>query len=243
MALELLIQRAMRLPLSALLCIASFTAQTSLPQEARANGPSTILPGVAPADVAPSAASSSTTSKGSLYFTEGLAIGRVRGELASRLEWTMALQVGLGYQPAGSSWAYEIYGGGGAAFTNSGIEHATLLRWGLQAKRFHLINSHLRVYARGGVSENYLRPWQGASLVGFGVDYGAGAEASMRVRALGLLFWPLFFAGIGPKVDLGLYVDVGGAIGNLHTGHNSGAENYNYRTATAGYGIRIGTRF
>jgi hypothetical protein len=67
--------------------------------------------------------------------------------------------------------------------------------------------------------------------------------ASLRVRALGFLFWPAFFLQVGPKVNLSLWADLGGELGNLHSGHERYSESHDYRTTSASYGISVGGRF
>ena len=52
-----------------------------------------------------------------------------------------------------------------------------------------------------------------------------------------------FFLDFGPKVNLSLWVDLGGETGNLHAGHQKNAENYDYRTASTSYGVNIGGNF
>jgi hypothetical protein len=130
--------------------------------------------------------------------------------------------------------------GGGTFDANGG---ASLIGWGLRAKRFVPIHPHFQLYGRAGVTENLLTDSPGADLAGFGLEYGAGAMASLRVRALGFLFWPAFFMGVGPKVNLSIWADLGGEIGNLHASHKTGAENYDYRASSASYGLTVGGRF
>ena len=178
----------------------------------------------------------------SVYVFEGFSYQRIHGELASQASEMMQLQIGLGYQPSNSDWAYELMGrlGGtvGAADSSAGV-----LGWGVRAKRFHRLAKHFHLYGRAGITENALVDLPGPNLVGFGVEYGMGAMASVRVRALGFLFWPAFFFQTGPKVNLSLWADVGGEFGNLHSGHESSAQSYNYRTTAASYGINVGGRF
>lgn len=175
-----------------------------------------------------------------VYGFEGITFSKIHGELAARGTQVLQVQVGLGYQPQGSLWSYELMGRGGGMLDG---EYASLLGWGLRAKRFVPLNPHFQLYGRAGVTENLLADRPGPNLAGFGVEYGAGAMASMRVRALGFLFWPAFFMGVGPKVNLSLWADLGGEVGNLHSGHGRSPESYNYRTTSASYGLKIGGRF
>ncbi len=176
----------------------------------------------------------------SVYVFEGFTYTRVNGELSARTSEVVQLQVGVGYQPRNSLWAYELMGRGGGSIDYG--SSAGLLGWGLRAKRFLPVSEHFQLYGRAGITENLLTDAD-YDLVGFGFEYGAGAMASMRVRALGLLFWPAFFMGVGPKVNLSLWADLGGEVGNLHSGHESTSDSYNYRNSSASYGLTVGGRF
>lgn len=177
-----------------------------------------------------------------VYGFEGFSYSRIHGELSARASDAMQLQVGLGYQPQNSLWAYEIMGRAGEAFEVDGTG-GSMLGWGVRAKRFVPLRKHIHLYGRAGLTENLLTDIAGPDLVGFGLEYGAGAMASFRVRALGLLFWPAFFLDFGPKVNVSIWADLGGEMGNLHSGHESNADSYDYRTASASYGIIVGGHF
>jgi len=176
----------------------------------------------------------------SVYVFEGFTYSRVNGELSALTSEVVQLQIGVGYQPRNSLWAYELMGRGGGSLDVG--SNAGLLGWGVRAKRFLPMSEHFQLYGRAGLTENLLTDTD-FDLVGFGIEYGAGAMASMRVRALGLLFWPAFFMGVGPKVNLSIWADLGGEVGNLHSGHESSSENYNYRNTSASYGLTVGGRF
>ena len=178
----------------------------------------------------------------SVYAFEGLTYSRVHGDLAARTSEVGQFQLGLGYQPQGSLWSYELMGRAGWGLS-ADRETVSLVGWGVRAKRFLPLNSHFSLYGRAGATENLLTDYAGSDLVGFGFDYGVGAMASLRVRALGLLFWPAFFLKFGPKVNVSLWADVGGEIGNLHAGHERSAESRNYRTTSASYGLLVGGNF
>jgi hypothetical protein len=177
----------------------------------------------------------------SIYAFEGFTYSRFHGQLTARASEAVQLQIGVGYQPSNSLWAYELMGRGGGTLDEAG--GAGLLGWGLRAKRFIPLARHFNLYGRAGVTENLLTDSTGPDLVGFGLEYGAGAMASLKVRALGFLFWPAFFMGVGPKVNLSLWADLGGEVGNLHAGHQSSSESYDYRSTSASYGLTIGGQF
>lgn len=198
--------------------------------EAQSQAPQTQVPHV----------QTKTLRRSSVYVLEGVTFTQMQGQLATLGSDYLQVQFGVGYQPTNSLWAYELLGKGGGALS---IDAASLVGWGLRAKRFLYLNSALNLYGRVGLTENFLMDRVGSDLAGFGIEYGVGAMASARVRALGFLFFPAFFLDLGPKVDVSLWVDIGGELGNLHGGHESSAESYNYRSTTASYGLSVGGRF
>lgn len=222
----------MRLASSSFLLVLGLVAST---QEARAQEIGTPGTGAAPEKAASEKAAS-------FYAFEGFTFSKVRGGLAAHSSSFIQIQVGVGFQPKNSLWAYELMGRGGPSLDLQG-PGSSLLGWGLRAKRFVPVHPNFQLYGRAGLTENLLTDTVGSDLVGFGLEYGAGAQASLRVRALGLLFWPAFFLGVGPKVDLSLWADLGGEVGNLHAGHDSSSESVNYRTASASYGLSVGGNF
>ena len=48
------------------------------------------------------------------------------------------------------------------------------------------------------------------------IDGGAGVQLRGKVRALGFLYWPLFFVPAGPKVDAAIFIDHGVEFDRLH---------------------------
>ncbi len=187
--------------------------------------------------------SASASADGKVYVYESVSALQMRGGLAQEFaDRGMQIQLGIGYH-LDSEWAVELMGRAGfLEDPNDPWNDSDLMGWGLRAKRFHLVGDGLRLYGRLGVTENFL-DGQGKALAGFGFEYGGGIQYTVQAPALGLLFWPLFFTGIGPKVNLSAWADLGGEIGNLHQGHGSNAPSYNYRQASATFGVGIGGRF
>ncbi len=181
-------------------------------------------------------------SPSSWYVYEGFTVSQIRGELRARASNLLQVQLGLGYQPENSLWAYELMGKVGGALDYADPS-ASVVGWGVRAKRFIPLRPHFNLYGRAGVTENFLSSAEGPNLAGFGLEYGVGAMASMRVRALGFLFWPAFFAGVGPKVNASLWGDLGGEVGGFHAGNESSSESYGYRSVTASYGLKLGGNF
>src|SRR5207244_10566540 len=77
------------------------------------------------------------------------------------------------------------------------------------------LSAHFDAYLRGtisaGVADGALEGYEGR-----GLGFGAGVQLKGKVRALGFLWWPLFFTGIGPKVTAALYLDDGYEFYRLH---------------------------
>lgn len=85
---------------------------------------------------------------------------------------------------------------------------ADLAQFGVDAKYTQPLVKQLAVYVRGGPrfgdGEGALAQYYGP-----GVGAGAGIQLSGRVRALGLLFAPLFFVQRGPMITAAVFVDEG----------------------------------
>lgn len=68
----------------------------------------------------------------------------------------------------------------------------------------------------------------------------AGNSAKGKVRALGFMFWPLFFSGIGPKVTAAVYVDNGYEFYRLH---RSGDRSIDAQLTNLTLGFAVGSDF
>jgi hypothetical protein len=90
-----------------------------------------------------------------------------------------------------------------------------LTMWGVDLKYFAPIAQHLEGYVHGSMSsaraDGGLEGYAGRGLGG-----GAGIQLKGRVRALGFLAWPLFFAPWGPKVAASLWLDTSYEMYRLH---------------------------
>jgi hypothetical protein len=160
------------------------------------------------------------------YFREGLGTGRLHGPAGEWFEssgivggWAVGRRVDRLAIEATLDLA-DLSGRRQFA----GAEY-TALWWGLRARYLFPVNEHVELYLRGGLNRTELfevgfdDPARGAEYGGRGLEYGAGVQVRGRVRALGFLFWPLFFTGIGPKVNAGLWLDTGGQRVRLHHPH------------------------
>jgi hypothetical protein len=72
---------------------------------------------------------------------------------------------------------------------------------------------NVELYLRGGLSRGYAA---GLDASGRGLGLGAGVQVKGKVSALGLVFWPLFFSGVGPKITAAAYLETGYEVYRLH---------------------------
>lgn len=163
-----------------------------------------------------------------IYFTESFGGANIKDELGERIDSAVKFRVSVGVRRR--RWAVELWGGGYLAekqvpgcelcdrpdyYT---YETAGLGAYGLDLKYIEPLSRHFEVYLRGGPSAAVV---DGAGLDGYagrGLGFGAGAQLKGKVRALGFLWWPLFFTGVGPKVTASLWADAGYDFYRLHRG-------------------------
>jgi outer membrane protein with beta-barrel domain len=160
------------------------------------------------------------------YFQEGVGTGEVHGPMGDffaadgvvgslsvgrRID-RLAIEANLSLADLSGRGPFA-----GAAYTAVG--------WGLRARYLFPVNPHLDLYLRGGLDRTELvpvgfgDPADGSAYGGRGLSYGAGAQVKGKVRALGFLFWPLFFTGLGPKINAGFWLDTGAHRVRLHHPH------------------------
>jgi hypothetical protein len=166
---------------------------------------------------------SATARADGFYFSEGLGTGAVHGELGEffgaggvvgrlavgRRMDRLAIEANIGLADLSGRRRF------------AGAEY-TAVSWGLNARYLFPMSEHVQLYLRGGLDRTELVPvgWSdpagGSAYGGRGLSYGAGGQVKGKVRALGFLFWPLFFTGVGPKIDAGFWLDTGGHRVRLH---------------------------
>ncbi len=157
------------------------------------------------------------------YFREGLGTGAVHGELGDFFDAGGVIgriAVGRRMDRLAIEATLDLADlTGRRRFAGTAY---TAVSWGLTARYLFPLSQHVDLYLRGGLdrTELTLVGWQdrarGADYGGRGINYGAGAQVKGKVRALGFLFWPLFFTGVGPKVNAGFWFDTGGHRVRLH---------------------------
>lgn len=87
-----------------------------------------------------------------------------------------------------------------------------LFSYGVNVKYLKPVARNLDVYLRGGLAYGHLD----GEYQGRGLEAGAGLQIKGKVPALGLLFWPLFFTNLGPKITAAAFVDTGTAFYRFH---------------------------
>lgn len=178
-----------------------------------------------------------------IYFTESFGGTDVKNELANHVDEAVRIRFSLGYRLS-KSWAVEGFVAGDIGSTpprnprpygyaarcvecGSGNEGGndypsvlysqSLTTVGIDVKYLRPLSDNIEVYLRGSLGKGYL---DNSDYEGRGFGVGAGAQLKGKVRALGFLFWPLFFVPYGPKVTAALYVDTGADFYRLHRGGN-----------------------
>jgi len=162
-------------------------------------------------------AAARTAAADGIYFTERIGGAKVTNDLAAYTEGGPQFAVALGMRA--DRWALE--GFMGALIDDSfgdpeRRQHVHgLAIYGLDLKYINPIADHFELYLRGRMSaamaQQGLQGWEGR-----GLGAGAGIQLKGKVRALGFLWAPLFFTGIGPKVTGALYLDTGYDFYRLH---------------------------
>jgi hypothetical protein len=162
------------------------------------------------------------------YYTESVGAGHVKDELARYMpDAFVRIRLSLGIRRG--NWALEGFfagnlnsrtqttaeGDGAPTVGSGGGGGTSLVGYGLDLKYMQPLSEHFSVYLRGslgrGVLDRELADYSGRS-----AGFGAGVQLKGKVRALGFLWWPLFFTGIGPKVTAGLFLDDGYDFYRLH---------------------------
>jgi hypothetical protein len=170
-------------------------------------------------------AAATTAAADGIYFTESFGGFKAKDEVAPYLPGGVAFRLTGGLRQ--KNLAVEAWIGAAIAdngYTQEGprplrdprLEPFTsLTMYGLDVKFLNPVSKHVELYLRGSMSaaigEGALEGWAGR-----GLGLGAGAQLKGKVRALGFLWAPLFFTGIGPKVTGALWIDQGYDFYRLH---------------------------
>jgi hypothetical protein len=178
-----------------------------------------------------------TASADGIYFSESVGGANVKDELAQQMTDTFHIQIAVGYR-LNKSWAVEGYfagdlgeatwregtrqpvaarcidcGNGGGSGGQGYYQQNSLTSTGLAVKYLRPLGEHVEVYLRGQLGKAWLDE---SDFSGRGLGLGTGIQLKGKVRALGFLFWPLFFVPVGPKVTAAMFVDGGSDFYRLH---------------------------
>lgn len=184
-----------------------------------------------------------------VYFTEALGGTDVDNELAASMSEAIRFRIAGGVRrgniavEASFGAHFDVDGSVGpvtAGDARSDYQVAdALTTFGVDVKYLQPLDRHVELYLRGSASYAML-DGDAHGYAGRGLGVGAGAQVKGRVRALGFLFWPLFFANVGPKITAAAYVDAGYDFYRLHPGGDRGARpaiDAELHTVTVGFAI------
>lgn len=215
---RLLCNRAMRLALSVLAPLVAAAALTAAPRPAAADGS---------------------------YFAFGMGPGDIKNELGEIADDTVRLRVAVGHRAG--NFAFEGFLAGDIPDYMSPMQDATSV--GVDVKYLVKLSTSFQGYVRGSASRMSTRIGGDSyndcyDCYGFGREYsgrglGAGAGLMLRgkVRAIGFLYWPLFFVPAGPKVNASLYVDHGMDFYRLHASDGNGSIDASIHRWTFGFTV------
>ena len=159
----------------------------------------------------------STASADGYYYEQSFGLSTARSNAREILAASLHLRFGVGFKVAELAvepWlagdltfdrdgaTYELFGGAPAA------GHADLQGIGIDAKYTCALPDGFGIYVRGGPR---IATGDGALAMyaGRGIGVGAGVQLVGKVRALGLLWAPLFLVPRGPKVTGAVFLDEG----------------------------------
>ncbi|MGN6108392.1 MAG: hypothetical protein ACTHU0_25025 [Kofleriaceae bacterium] len=193
----------------------------------------------------------SRASADGVYFTESVGATAIQDELGQTFDRAVRIRVGLGVRRG--VWAAELWGGGfldlqdGAGdydrATGGYRDPSALGHYGLDLKYLQPMSCHVELYLRGSASAGKLGT-EGAldGYGGRGLGGGGGIQLKGKVRALGFLWWPLFFTKLGPTVTAAIYADAGFDFYRLHPGGRLDATPaIDARFTTLSFGFSIGS--
>lgn len=164
------------------------------------------------------------------YFSFGIGPGEVHDELGEVTDDTFRMRIAVGHRFG--NLAIEGFVAPEIPDATSPMQDATGV--GVDLKYLVKLSPALQGYIRGSASRLSTQLGGDAyndcfDCYGFGREYsgrglgaGAGLQLRGKVRAIGFLYWPLFFVPAGPKVNASLYVDHGMDFYRLHPADDVG---------------------
>lgn len=169
------------------------------------------------------------------YFTMGFGPGDVGSELRDHSATTFRIRAGAGHRIGNVAVEGFI---AGDIFDDYTISDASTV--GLDLKYILPLSTNFQAYVRGSASRMSTTLgeygggygdspcyscggyYDGRDYAGRGLGAGAGLQLRGKVRAIGFLYWPLFFVPAGPKVNAAFYVDHGYDFYRLHPADGRG---------------------
>lgn len=184
----------------------------------------------------------STAQADGWYFSEGFGKTQVGDQLGEHFDGTMSVRIAIGRRF--SKWALEgfvinnmLEGHDGFS---SGFESA--IGYGLSAKYLFPVGRRVELYVRAGLHSIELDTdgFDEGGYSGRALHYGAGAQIKGKVPVLGLLFFPLLFTDIGPKMTASVWAETNHEITRLH---RDGWESIDGRFKSLTFGFGVGSDF
>jgi hypothetical protein len=162
------------------------------------------------------------------YFTMGFGPGDVSNELGTYAGSAFRIRAGAGHRIGNVAFEGFI---AGDIFDDYTMNDASTV--GLDVKYILPLSRNFQAYVRGSASRmstnlgsggyddcyscgNDWGYYDGREYSGRGLGAGAGLQLRGKVRAIGFLYWPLFFVPAGPKVNASIFLDHGYDFYRLH---------------------------
>jgi hypothetical protein len=181
---------------------------------------------------------SSTASADGFYYSEGFGGARVHDELSAFLPDAARIRVAIGMRHR--EWAYEGWFAANLNTEAYSDQRPDLVTGGLDIKYIQPVASHLEVYLRGSAMVGGLEGGGMDSFSGRGLGVGAGVQLKGKGSILGLLWWPLFFTKVGPKMTAALWLDSGYEFYRLHGDKPTAIDS---QLSTLTFGFALGSDF
>ncbi|MBP8810109.1 MAG: outer membrane beta-barrel protein [Kofleriaceae bacterium] len=178
------------------------------------------------------------------YFTFGLGPAEVSDDLGAYVDETFGVRLALGHRVGALAIEGYLAPEGSAGGDDLGM---SAVRLGVDARYLVRLASGVQLYARGGLGRMDAtlgdgRGGRGVDYSGRGIAGGVGVQLRGKVRALGFLYWPLFFIPVGPKVNASLFVDHGTEFYRLHPEGGQG-RTIDARLSRLTFGFNVGADF
>jgi outer membrane protein with beta-barrel domain len=173
-------------------------------------------------------ATAATARADGFYYSEAIGGARIKNQLGHLADSAFELRIGGGYRwghfalegflqidEASSTSQYgNLPDAQPCCWSN---RHASIFSYGMDVKYIAPLGRHVELYLRGGPSYGHLRGLDlGEDYAGRGLEGGAGIQVKGKVPIIGLLFWPLFFTDLGPKMTGAIFLDDGYTFYRFH---------------------------